>query len=93
MTINVPIKEFKNRVSELTRMFEDGERIVVTRNGKPVFELAPPRKGGIDFEALDRWKDARGLPQSVTGSLPFDFDDPLPEDFLIKPLLLSQEAV
>lgn len=92
MTINVPIKEFKNRVSELTRLFEDGERIVVTRNGKPVFELAAPRKGGIDLDALDRWKEARGLPQSVVGPLPSDFDDPLPEDFLITPLRLSQEA-
>ena len=86
MTIFVPIKEAKNRLSELARLVDEGERIVITKHGVPAFELAPPRKGGIDFEALERWKEERGLPNFLTGPLTAAFDDPLPEDFLITPL-------
>ncbi len=92
MTIQVPIKEAKNRLSELARKFEAGERVVVTRNGRPVFELAEPRRGGVDFDALDRWKEERGLPNFLVGPLPDDFDDPLPEDFLSTPIQYSDEA-
>ena len=93
MTIQVPIKEAKNRLSELARKFEAGERVVVTRNGRPVFELAEPRRGGVDFDALDRWKEERGLPEMIFGPVPPDFDDPLPEDFLITPLNVSLERM
>lgn len=85
MTIHVPIKEAKNRLSELARKFEAGERVIVTRNGKPVFELATPRRGGLDLDALAAWKEERGLPETIFGPVPDDFDDPLPEDFLITP--------
>ena len=90
MTIHVSIKEAKNRLSELIRSFEQGERVVVTRNGEPVFEMTSPRKGGVDFDALDRWKKARGIEQIVTYIAP-DFDDPLPEDFLITPITYPGE--
>lgn len=86
MTIHVPLKEAKNRLSELVRRMETGERVIVTRHGEPVFEMVKPRHGGVDFEALDRWKEARGLPHNLVGPLPPDFDDPLPEDFLITPI-------
>lgn len=90
MTIHVSIKDAKNRLSELVRSFEQGERVVVTRNGEPVFEMSKPRRGGLDFEALDRWKAERGIP-SVFGEVPGDFDDPLPEDFLITPIRYPDE--
>jgi antitoxin (DNA-binding transcriptional repressor) of toxin-antitoxin stability system len=90
MTIHVSIKDAKNRLSELVRCFEDGERVVITRNGEPVFEMAPPRRGGVDFEALDRWKRERGL-TTIFGDVPADFDDPLPEDFLITPIRYPDE--
>ena len=92
MTIHVSVKEAKNRLSELIRSMEGGERVIVTRRGEPVFEMVAPHRGGIDFEALDRWKEERGLPQHVVGPLPKDFDDPLPEDFLITPLRYPDEA-
>lgn len=91
MTIHVSIKEAKNRLSELVRSFERGERVVITRNGEPVFEMSPPRPGGANFAALDRWKESKGLPHNIIGELPPDFDDPLPEDFLITPLLYPDE--
>ena len=92
MTIHVPLKEAKNRLSELVRRMEDGERVIVTRHGDPVFEMVVPRRGGIDFEGLDRWKRERGLPQCVAGPIPDDFDDPLPEDFLITSIRYPDEA-
>jgi prevent-host-death family protein len=39
----VTIREAKNRLTELAREFEAGETIVVTRNGRPVLDLVPPR--------------------------------------------------
>lgn len=92
MTIHVPIKEAKSRLSELVRCMEGGERVIITRRGEPVFEMVAPRRGGIDFEALDRWKEQRGLPQHIVGPIPKDFDDPLPEDFLITPIRYPDEA-
>lgn len=92
MTIHVPLKEAKNRLSELVRVMEQGERVVVTRRGEPVFEMVAPRKGGIDFDALDRFKEAHGLPHNIVGPLPPDFDDPLPEDFPITPITFPDEV-
>lgn len=85
MTIHVPLKEAKNRLSELVRSFERGERVVVTRNGHPVFEMARPQRGGLDFEALRRWKAEKGVSR-ITGPMAPDFNDPFPEDYLSTPL-------
>jgi prevent-host-death family protein len=91
MAIHVSIKEAKNRLSELGRLVADGERVVVTNRGTPQFELTPPRRGGIDFDALDRWKEEKGLPQFLTGEMSADFDDPLPADFLSTPIRYPDE--
>ncbi len=82
----VSIREAKNKLTELGRRAEAGERITVTRHGKPAFELAPvQQKGGINYEAGDRWLLARGLRRPLIW-MSDDFDDPLPEDFLLHPL-------
>jgi prevent-host-death family protein len=82
----VSIRDAKNRLTELAREVEEGETIVVTRNGRPVFDLVPHQKrGGLNLEAGQAYLRARG----ITNPVPFiadDFDDPLPEDFLLKPL-------
>jgi antitoxin (DNA-binding transcriptional repressor) of toxin-antitoxin stability system len=60
--------------------------VTVTRNGKPVFDLVPHRKkGGLDFEAGREYLRQRGVTQLVK-YIADDFDDPLPEDFLLRPL-------
>lgn len=85
--LHVPIKDAKARLPELVRRAEAGERVVITRHGKPVADLGehkPPRKGGINFEAGYRAMDALGI-KSFFGEVAPDFDDPLPEDFLITP--------
>ena len=82
---NIPIEAASGRLAELAHRVEQGETIVLTRNGEPVADLVPhPRKGGIDFEGIARYKRERGIDRLVTYIAP-DFDDPLPEDFLITP--------
>jgi prevent-host-death family protein len=82
----VSIKDAKNRLTELARRVEEGETIVVTRNGKPVLDLVPHRKkGGVDFEAGRAYLHSLGIKDPFP-YIADDFDDPLPEDFLIGPL-------
>ena len=82
----VSIRDAKNRLTELAREVEAGETIVVTRNGRPVFDLVPHRpRGGINLEAIEAFKREHGVDRLVT-YIADDFDDPLPEDFLLQPL-------
>lgn len=84
--IHVSIKEAKTKLTALARRVEAGERVVVTRNGKPAFDMVPhmPKKGGIDWEAGYAYMDSLGI-ESFFGEMSPDFDDPLPEDFLVTP--------
>ena len=91
----VPIETLEERLFELAQRVEQGETVVVTRDGRPVLDLVPhgtaaggdpPKKqGGLDFEAGRRFLAERGIDKVVTYIAP-DFDDPLPEDFLLQPL-------
>jgi prevent-host-death family protein len=82
----VPMKEAKNRLTELARRVEKGETIVVTRNGKPAFDLVPHRKkGGLNLKGLADFKKKHGIRKIVT-YISEDFDAPLSEDFLLQPL-------
>ena len=84
--MNVSIKDAKNRLPELTRLVERGETVTITRHGEPVADLVPhKRKSGLNWEALREYKKKRGITR-VVEYIPEDFDDPLPEDFLLKPL-------
>lgn len=83
----VTIKDAKNRLTELARLVEAGETVVITRNGHPVADLVPhkraPRK--LNFDAVRKFNEERGIKGIVSYIAP-DFDDPLPEDFLITPM-------
>jgi prevent-host-death family protein len=82
----VSIKEAKNRLTELARKVENGETITITRNGKPVLDLVPhKKKGGLNWEAGEAYLRKIGVKELVT-YVADDFDDPLPEDFLLQPL-------
>jgi prevent-host-death family protein len=84
MTI-VSIKQARDRLTALARRVEKGETVTVTRNGKPVFDLVPHKnKGGLDLEAGREYLRKKGIKQLVT-YIAEDFDDPLPEDFLLRP--------
>ena len=83
----VSIRDAKNRLTELAREVERGKTVVVTRNGKPVFDLVPhrARKGGLNWEVLEAFKKKHKI-KAIVGPIPDDFDEPLPEDILIRPL-------
>lgn len=91
----VSIREAKNRLTELARLVEAGERVTVTRHGKPAFDLVPhERKRGIDWEAGEAYLKSKGIERKPGESLfkiASDFDDPLPEDFLITPITYPDE--
>jgi prevent-host-death family protein len=79
---SVSIREAKNRLTELARLVEQGETIVVTRNGKPVLDLAPHRHGrGLNLAAVEEFKRKYGIAE-LFPYIADDFDAPLPEDFL-----------
>ncbi len=80
------IREVKDSFSELGRRVDKGERVLISRHGEPVYELvAYKKKGGIDYEAGKRFLEMRGIKNPVP-YIADDFDDPLPEDFLLRPL-------
>ena len=82
----VPVKEAKAKLTELIRAAEAGERIVLTRHGKPVADLVPhaEEKPMSFMERYEAWHAAH--PTDRVGWISPDFDDPLPEDFLLQPL-------
>ena len=85
MTI-VSIKEAKNRLTALARLVEKGQTVVVTRNGKPIFDLVPHRsKGGLNLDALRSFKRKHRISRMIT-YIANDFDEPLAENFIIRPL-------
>jgi antitoxin (DNA-binding transcriptional repressor) of toxin-antitoxin stability system len=51
---SVSISEAKKRFYELVRLVEKGERISVTRYGKPFFDMAPNRDDEIIETADER---------------------------------------
>jgi prevent-host-death family protein len=82
----VSIRDAKNRLTELARTVESGETIVVTRNGRPVLDLVPHKpQRGLRLEALADFKKRNGI-KRVMMSMSADFNEPLPEDVLLKPL-------
>jgi prevent-host-death family protein len=82
----VSIKEAKNRLTALARLVEKGETVTVTRNGRPILDLVPhTKKSGLDLEAGREFLKSRGITK-VFSYVAEDFDEPLPEDFLLRPL-------
>lgn len=83
---SIALEDIGADLADLARRVEGGETIVVTREGKPILDLVPHRrKGGIDYAAGEAFLRAHG----IENPFPFvadDFDDPLPEDFLLQPL-------
>ncbi len=81
----VSIKEAKDRLTALARLVEKGETVVVTRNGKPVLDLVPHRGKALNLQAGEKFLNQRSV-KEIFPYVADDFDAPLPEDFLLKPL-------
>jgi prevent-host-death family protein len=52
--MDVSIVEAKNRLPQLIRAVEEGEHIIITRNGKPVAQIspAPPERRKVRFGSM-----------------------------------------
>jgi antitoxin (DNA-binding transcriptional repressor) of toxin-antitoxin stability system len=84
----IPLEQASEELDALARRAEAGEELVLTRGGEPVIKVVPvppKKKGGIDWEAGERFLKERGIKDPFPYIAP-DFDDPLPEDFLLRPL-------
>jgi prevent-host-death family protein len=68
----VSIRELRNHGGDVVDRVEAGERVVVTRSGRPVAELRPVRAGRLTATALlARW---RRLPPLDPVALRADID-------------------
>lgn len=76
MALEMSVREAKARFAEATAAAARGERVVITKHGKPFVEVVPARRrGGVDFEKLGEIRRKMGL-DGVTVTLPDNFDDP-----------------
>lgn len=76
MALQLSVREAKARFAEAASAAARGERVVVTRHGKPFIEMVPAeRKGGHDFAKAALVRERLGL-TGVTVTLPDYFDDP-----------------
>ena len=76
--MDVSIAEAKNRLPELIRAVENGEKVVITRHGKPVAQIAPPppdrrkvRLGGMKgrIQLMPGWDAPVDLDRFLEGDL------------------------
>jgi len=76
--MDVSIAEAKNRLPELIRAVESGEKVVITRHGKPVAQIAPApperrpvRLGGMKgrIQFMPGWDAPVDLDRFLEGDL------------------------
>lgn len=70
------VREAKANFAHATNAAANGEKVVITKHGKPFVELIPAQqKGNIDWEKLDRIIAEKGLDQDDY-AWPDEFNDP-----------------
>lgn len=76
--MDVSVAEAKNHLSELLRSVEEGEQVIITRNGKPVAQLVapPPARRVVKFGTMQGkihlkpgWDDPIDLDRFLAGEL------------------------
>ena len=74
--MELAIREAKARLSELVTAVRNGERVIITKHGRPAAELVPcDRRGGIDFDKLEAARRRLGI-KGDGDRWPEEFDDP-----------------
>lgn len=68
----VGMHEAKTKLSQLVKRAEDGEEIVITRNGTPVAKLAPVPKPNRMASILGIYKDSPAVFHGDWNELPDD---------------------
>lgn len=60
--MEMSVREARAQFAAALAAAERGERVTITKNGKPVAELGPPtRRGGFDWERAERVRAELGL--------------------------------
>jgi prevent-host-death family protein len=76
--MDVSIADARNRLTQLVRAVEEGESVVVTLNGKPIAQIAPPppnrrkvRFGSMRgrIRLLPGWDDPVDLERFLNGDI------------------------
>ena len=70
MTIQVNVQEAKTRLSQILAQAENGEDVVIARDGKPIVRLVPVQAAPLRPVGF------------VPGPVPDSFFEPLPEEEL-----------
>ncbi len=74
--MNVSVREAKAQFTEIAAAAARGERVVVTKHGRPFVELVPAQAAsGMDFDKAAIIRRELGL-DNLTLTLPSFFDDP-----------------
>ena len=74
--MELALREAKARLSELVAAARNGERVIVTKHGRPAVELVRcERRGGIDFDKLEAARKRLGI-EGDRQTWPREFDDP-----------------
>ena len=74
--MELAIREAKARLSELIAAARNGERVIITKHGRPAAELVRcDRRGGIDFDKLEAARRRLGIEGDGDG-WPEEYDDP-----------------
>ena len=82
--MEMSVREARAQFSHALAAAERGERVTITKHGKPVAEIGPPtpkKKGGLDWDRLDKVRKELGLdkfpPDTRSDEEWFaDFNDP-----------------
>lgn len=76
--MEISTAEARNRFTELIRIVEGGEQVIITRHGRPVAQITPPpaerrkaRLGGMKgrIRLLPGWDDPIDLDRFLEGDL------------------------
>lgn len=74
--MELAIRDAKARLSELIAAARNGERVIITKHGRPTAELVRcDQRGGFDFEKLEESRRRLGITGDGEG-WPKSFDDP-----------------
>lgn len=74
--MELSIRDAKARFAEAAAAAARGERVVVTKHGRPFIELVPAdARAGVDFAKLEQVRRTLGL-DGLDIEVPAHFDDP-----------------
>jgi len=93
--MKMSVRDARAQFADVLSAAERGERVTITKNGKPVAEIGPPAwmpPKRFSWERLDAWRKERGLDRIVLpNNWQEDFDDPASARALFGPEYFDDE--